>query len=111
MKDFTPKRLMRWLQNEKKKYHEANPDAKWFKLHNYRGTAMSRARMAGVSFDDAAVAFGCDPNTMRKHYIALEEQDIADRVMDKIQNETKATYLGEYLCRDDSRSPRSAGAV
>ena len=32
-----------------------------FKLHNFRGTAMSKARMAGISYDDDAVAFGCHP--------------------------------------------------
>lgn len=45
---------------------------------------MSKARMAGVGFDDAAVAFGCHPETMRKHYVALDETEISDRVMDKI---------------------------
>lgn len=66
-------------------YLKANPNVKKFKLHNFRGTAMSRARMAGVSYDDAAVAFGCNPQTMRQHYIALDETEISDRVMDKIQ--------------------------
>ena len=46
---------------------------------------MSRARMAGVSYDDAAIAFGCNPQTMRQHYIALDEVGSSDRVMDKIQ--------------------------
>lgn len=46
---------------------------------------MSKARMAGVGFDDAAVAFGCHPETMRKHYVALDETAISDRVMDQIQ--------------------------
>ena len=39
--------------------------------------------MAGVSYDDAAVAFGCNPQTMRQHYIALDEVEISDRVMEK----------------------------
>ena len=43
-----------------------------------------RAKMAGVSYDDAAIAFGCNPDTMRKHYLALEEIEISDRVMDKL---------------------------
>lgn len=46
---------------------------------------MSKARMAGVSYDDASIAFGCHPETMRKHYLALNEESIADRVMDQIQ--------------------------
>jgi hypothetical protein len=83
--DFSPGQLRAWLQDEKKLYFEKNPAAKPFKLHNFRGTAMSKARMAGVGFDDAAVAFGCHPETMRKHYVALDETEISDRVMDKLQ--------------------------
>jgi integrase len=82
--DFSPGQLRAWLQDEKSLYFKKNPTAKPFKLHNLRGTAMSKARMAGVGFDDAAVAFGCHPETMRKHYIALDETEISDRVMDKI---------------------------
>jgi integrase len=86
--EFQPERLVNWLQDQVIRYFKKNPKAKRFKLHNFRGTAMSRARMAGVSFDDAAVAFGCNPETMRQHYVALEEQEISDRVMDKIQAQT-----------------------
>ena len=77
---------MNWLEDRVVEYLKAHPKVRKFKLHNFRGTAMSRARMAGVSYDDAAVAFGCNPKTMRQHYIALDEVEISDRVMEKIQN-------------------------
>ena len=64
-------------------YLKTHPEAKKFKLHNFRGTAMSKALEAGVSYEHAAVAFGCNPATMRQHYIALDEVAISDRVMDK----------------------------
>lgn len=41
--------------------------------------------MAGVSYEDAAIAFGCNPETMRQHYLALDEIAITDRVMDEVQ--------------------------
>jgi hypothetical protein len=44
--------------------------------------------MAGVSYEDAAIAFGCNPDTMRQHYIALDEVEVSDRVMDRIQSQT-----------------------
>jgi hypothetical protein len=44
--------------------------------------------MTGVSYDDAAVAFGCNPQTMRQHYIALDEMAISDRVTDRIQQKS-----------------------
>jgi integrase len=86
VRGFTPHRLVNWLEDRVVEYLKAHPKVKKFKLHNFRGTAMSRARMAGVSYDDAAVAFGCNPQTMRQHYIALDEVEISDRVMEKIQN-------------------------
>lgn len=57
---------------------------KKFKLHNLRGTAMS-----GIHFEDAAVAFGCNPDTMRKHYLELDEVAVTDRVMEAIQGNGK----------------------
>ena len=86
VRTFTPHRLVNWLEDRVVEYLKAHPKVMKFKLHNFRGTAMSRARMAGVSYDDAAVAFGCNPQTMRQHYIALDEVEISDRVMERIQN-------------------------
>lgn len=42
VKDFSPERLIGWLQNEAQAYIETT-GATYFKLHNLRGTAMSRA--------------------------------------------------------------------
>ena len=47
---------------------------------------MSKARLAGVSYDDAAVAFDCDPRVMQQHYAAFDKATIADRVFGHIQN-------------------------
>jgi hypothetical protein len=77
--DYTPPRLVNWLQDQSRLYFEETK-AKRFKLHNFRGTAMSKARMAGVAESDAAVAFGCNPSTMRNHYLTLDEATIADKV-------------------------------
>jgi integrase len=82
--DFTPIRLKNWLQKQADAYFEETK-AERFKLHNFRGTAMSRARMAGVAESDAAIAFGCNPATMRQHYLALDEATIADKVFEKMQ--------------------------
>ena len=50
------------------------------------GTRFTQFYATGVEYEQAAVAFGCNPATMRKHYIALDEVAISDRVMDRIQN-------------------------
>jgi len=83
VKDYSPDRLVNWLHKQHAAYLEET-GADYFKLHNFRGTAMSRARMAGVGEADAAIAFGCTPGTMRKHYLDLDEEEIADKVFDKV---------------------------
>lgn len=85
VRPYAPERLKDWVENQANLYFEENPKAERFKLHNFRGTAMSRAKMAGVSYEDAAIAFGCNPETMRQHYLALDEIAITDRVMDEVQ--------------------------
>ena len=82
---FEPIRLKKWMEREKRQYLKKNPTVKKFKLHNLRGTAMSKAMEAGIHFEDAAIAFGCNPDTMRKHYLAMDEVTVTDRVMDAIQ--------------------------
>jgi len=85
IKEFAPKRLKRWIQDAAKAYFDTTK-APHFKLHNFRGTAMSKARLAGISYDDAAVAFDCDPRVMQQHYAAFDKASVADRVFGQIQN-------------------------
>lgn len=50
---------------------------------------MSRAKLAGIAYDEAAIACGCHPETMRKHYILLDETAISDAVMDRINSDIR----------------------
>lgn len=84
VRPFSPRRLIDWIENEAELYFDAHPDLSRFKLHNLRGTAMSLAKSAGATYEEAAIAFGRNPATMREHYISLDEVEIADRVMDLI---------------------------
>ncbi len=84
IRDFRPDRLVDWLQDQAAAYFKASGAVR-FKLHNLRGTAMSKARMAGVAESDAAIAFGCNAGTMRAAYLALDEEKIADDVFAKMQ--------------------------
>jgi site-specific recombinase XerD len=81
---FTPDRMVNWLQDQARAYFKAS-GAERFKLHNFRGTAMSKARMARIADSDAAIAFGCNPQTMRQHYQSLDEAEIADDVFSRMQ--------------------------
>jgi integrase len=81
---FKPKQLKKWLERQLREYRKANFNAKKFKLHNYRATAISRAREAGIAPADAAIAFGVDPRTAQQHYTALDELAVSDAVFRKL---------------------------
>jgi len=71
-KEFTPARLKRWLQNQITDYNDQNegkPGFAPFTAHNFRDTAMTQAWDADIPVDKAAIAFGCNVETMKKHYI------------------------------------------
>lgn len=95
VKKYAPHKLKHWIEREAADYFKTHPEVEKFKLHNFRGTAMSKARMEGISFDDASVAFGCHPETMRQHYIVVNEVSITDRVMDLIQAPKSGEKNGE----------------
>lgn len=80
-KDFSPAWLKWWLQNELASYFKANPEAKRFTAHSFRKKAMTEAWRLGIPLEKAAVTFGCNPTTMRAHYIAMDETAIADEVL------------------------------
>ncbi len=80
---FSPERLKVWLQHQLIAFRKATNGSR-FKLHNLRGTPMSRARTAGIQIDDASITFGCNPQTMRQHYLNLDETRIADDVFNRI---------------------------
>jgi hypothetical protein len=83
--DFRPERMVAWPEGQQQAYFAAHPSAYRFKLDNFRGLAMSRAKELGVPYEEAAVAFGCHPETMRRHYVVLDETAISDEVMDRLR--------------------------
>jgi hypothetical protein len=85
VRPFSPTRLERWMQKQIQTYLEKHPAAEPFSAHDFRRRAMTAAYRAGGPLDRASVAFGCNPNTMRAFYPALDETEIADEVLSKIQ--------------------------
>ena len=61
------------------------PGFRAFTAHNFRDTAMTNAWDADVPIDKAAIAFGCNAGTMKKHYIRKDNVAIGDDVFAKIQ--------------------------
>jgi len=110
VKDFQPQRLKRFLQNEVSEYCRSHPDCRRFTLHDFRGTAMSKAKMAGATYDEAAITFGCHPETMRRHYLVIDEVAIADAVLERVQRVKEADSNGSKTGENGNGpgSPESA---
>ena len=81
---YKPQTFKDWLERKTQKYFKKHPQRTKFKPHNFREAVMTRAWMAGVKIEDAAIAIACDSETMRQHDLALDEQAIADGFMGRI---------------------------
>jgi hypothetical protein len=44
----------------------------------------------GHTYDEAAITFGCHPETMRRHYLVIDEVAIADAVLERVQKDKRA---------------------
>ncbi len=87
--EFRPERLKRFLQNEITEYNKQNegkPGFVPFTAHNFRDTAMTKAWDADIDLDRAAIAYGCNRETMKKHYIRKETLAVADAVFIRVQS-------------------------
>jgi len=78
VKDFTPNRLVCWLQDEIKRYHVGKA-GDHFTLHDLRRTAITSLQMAGVSEKETSLMVGATPEVIRKHYEKLDGMAIAKR--------------------------------
>jgi hypothetical protein len=78
---------------------------------------MSKAQLAGVPEDDAAVAFDCTPATMRQHDLAFGKMKIADRVFSQMRGnmvdakgKEQTAYVGERSSKKRDAAAKGNGA-
>ncbi len=98
IKDFSPERLVGWLQDELQRFHDDRQKAEnkaaaeeereaatlpTFTLHDFRRTAITGMQMAGVSEKEASIQVGCTPEVMRRHYERLDGMAIARRISER----------------------------
>lgn len=92
VRDFTPKRLVGWMQDELQRHFEERQLAENraaeeegrpataiqpFTLHDFRRTRATMLQMAGVSEEFASMQLGVTPEVMRRHYARLDGIEIA----------------------------------
>jgi integrase len=92
VRDFTPKRLVQWLQDELKRFNDERaekakadeePIPPSFTLHDFRRTCVTALQMAGVSEKECSLMVGCTPEVIRKHYEKMDQMLIAKRSVEK----------------------------
>ena len=100
VKDFAPKRLVGWMQDEMKRYNkeviEAAKEAgeippEPFTLHDFRRTAITRMYSAGASEKEASILVGATPEVIRKHYEAMNQRANAKKVGQRLIDADRET--------------------
>lgn len=77
--DFQPGRLYHWVETLFLDYGAAFPDRPRIHSHQLRRRAFTAAWEAGFDPHRAAIAIGCNPDTVMRHYVRLDEQQVTDR--------------------------------
>ena len=88
-REYQPTRFKGFLQDEITAYTAENKDKPGFRAftaHNFRDTAMTKAWDAEIDLDRAAIAYGCNRETMKKHYIRKDAVAVADAVFFRVQS-------------------------
>ena len=78
--DFDPKRLYQWVEALFADHRKANPDAPRLTTHMFRKRAFTAAWEKGIDARHASIAYGCNVDTLKKHYVSLDEQQVTDDV-------------------------------
>jgi hypothetical protein len=82
--EFAPHRLYFWIENLFAEYRKAHEDRPVLTTHMFRKRAFTMAWQAGIDVRHASIAYGCNVDTLMKHYIALDEQQVTDDVFAKM---------------------------
>lgn len=102
---FDPERLYAWVGNLFDKYRQAFPTRPSLNSHQFRARAFTKAWDGGVNAKQASIAFGCNPDTLLKHYTALDEQKTTDDVFAKIGANILPTFGGTQKGHNSEKPP------
>jgi hypothetical protein len=66
-------------------YQAANP-GRHLTSHMFRKRAFTMAWKAGIDMRQASIAYGCNVDTLMKHYVAMDEQAVTDDVFGRMNS-------------------------
>lgn len=81
--DFSPDRLVFWLQDELVQFQKGKTKDERFSLHDFRRTAITGLQAAGVSEKETSIMVGATPDVIRKHYEKLDAMRIAQSAVQR----------------------------
>jgi integrase len=82
--DFAPARFYYWVTTLFLRYREANPDRPAIHSHQLRKRAFTAAWRNNIDPRKAAIAYGCNVDTVMRHYVQLDEQAVTDEVTEQL---------------------------
>jgi integrase len=80
--EFAPTRLYGWIETLFADYGKANPTQPALTTHMFRKRAFTLAWEKGVDARRASIAYGCNVDTLMRHYVAMDEQQVTDDVFE-----------------------------
>ena len=86
--EFSPQRLYYWVETLFADYRKAFQDRPVLTSHMFRKRAFTMAWQAGVDARRASIAYGCNVDTLMRHYVDLDEQAVTDDVFAVMHGET-----------------------
>lgn len=82
--EFSPARMAAWVTTLFPDYAADHPDRPRITSHLFRKRAFTTAWEAGIDPRKAAMAIGCNVDTMMGHYVRIDRQQVADDVFGRI---------------------------
>jgi integrase len=83
-RDFVPRRLYHWIETLFIDYGQEHPERPPIHSHQLRKRAFTAAWEKGIDPHKAGIAIGCNPDTVMRYYVKLDEQVVTDEVMGQL---------------------------
>jgi integrase len=80
---FSPQRLYFWVETLFADYRKVNKGQN-LTTHMFRKRAFTLAWQKGVDARRASIAYGCNVDTLLKHYVLMDEQQVTDDVFEQM---------------------------
>lgn len=89
--EFSPQRLYFWVETLFSDYRKAFPKRPVLTSHMFRKRAFTLAWEAGIDMRQASIAYGCNVDTLMKHYVSMDRQAVTDDVFARMHSNNSQT--------------------